>query len=148
MKKIGLFVLAAAAAHVAAAGGISAQNAWARPTVEGMRHGGVFVELENRSGRDDVLIAGGSPAAARVEIHEHVRVRDVVRMREAAGGAVLPQGKQTVLRPGGHHIMLIGLKQPLAEGSRFPLTLEFKHAPAQTVEVEVKNAAYLPAHAH
>ena len=53
-------------------------------------------------------------------------------------------GESAVLKPGGIHVMLIGLKQPLREGETFPLTLTFAHAGALTVEVPVKAVGEIP----
>ena len=60
-------------------------------------------------------------------------------MQAMPQGLPLPANEHTELKPGGYHVMLIGLKQPLTAGSRFPLTLKFRHAPEQTVQVEVKS---------
>jgi copper(I)-binding protein len=44
------------------------------------------------------------------------------------------------LKPGGYHIMLMGLSAPLKEGDSFPLSLTFAHAGSTTVTVKVKGA--------
>ena len=62
-----------------------------------------------------------------------------MRMQAMPQGLPLPANERTELKPGSYHVMLIGLKQPLTAGSRFPLTLKFRHAPEQTVQVEVKS---------
>ena len=118
----GLLLAAAAQAEV------HASEAWARFTVPGMNSGGVFMQLEN-----------SSPVAESVEIHEHVMAGGNMRMQAMPQGLPLPANERTELKPGSYHVMLIGLKQPLTAGSRFPLTLKFRHAPEQTVQVEVKS---------
>jgi copper(I)-binding protein len=62
-----------------------------------------------------------------------------MRMREAGPLEVPANGKLT-LAPGGLHIMLMGLKKPLAAGSSFPLTLQFEKAGEVKVEVQVESA--------
>lgn len=128
----GLLLAATAQAEV------RASQAWARFTVPGMNSGGVFMQLENGSPAD-ALIGGSSPVAESVEIHEHVMAGGNMRMQAMPQGLPLPANARTELKPGSYHVMLIGLKQPLTAGSRFPLTLKFRHAPEQTVQVEVKS---------
>jgi len=65
----------------------------------------------------------------------------VMRMREVNGGVALAAGSQVKFMPGGYHIMLMGLKQPLKAGDRFPLTLKFAKAGSVTVEVLVEKDA-------
>lgn len=124
--------------HAAVQTGVKAGNAWARFTVPGMQAGGVFLQLDNGA-RADALLGGSTPVAAEVEIHEHALHNGTMRMRTLPNGLPLPANTRVELKPGGYHVMLIGLKQPLADGSTFPLTLKFRHAPAQTVQVEVRS---------
>ena len=149
MKKVFALVAAAAACQAAFAAGVEAQSPWARETVSGMKNGGVFMELKNDTAKDIVLVGGSSPAAKSVEIHEHVHaeIKDPktgqkamgMKMQAVPGGLKVAKGESVTLKPGSYHVMLIGLKQPLTAGSRFPLTLKFRHAPEQTVQVEVKS---------
>jgi periplasmic copper chaperone A len=74
----------------------------------------------------------------RIELHTHIMDGDVMRMREMEGGIPLPPGETVKLQPGGFHIMLLGLKQGLAAGSRFPLTLTFEKAGSVQVDVPVE----------
>ncbi|WP_274570607.1 copper chaperone PCu(A)C [Neisseria leonii] len=138
MKKTGLALLLAAVCQGVFAAGIEADDVWARATVQGMSMGGVFMKLENDSGRDDVLLGGSTPLAERVEVHNHVNDNGVMRMRRVEGGLPLKNGAGAVLKPGSYHIMLMGLKQPLDAGQKFPLTLEFQTAQPKTVTVTVK----------
>lgn len=116
-------------------------QAWARFTVPGMNMGGVFMDIHNHSGRDDELLAAESAAAQSVELHTHVREQGMVRMRPLPGGIRLPQGEGIRLQPGGLHIMLIGLSQPLKVGEHIRVRLKFRHAPPQTVVVPVETGA-------
>ena len=141
MKKY-LFTLSLlAACQAALACEIQAERAWARETVAGMSMGGVFLNLENDSAREDALIGGQSPISDKVEVHTHINDNGVMRMRELAGGLALPKGQTVTLKPGSYHIMLMGLKAPLKAGDTFPLTLKFKHAPAKTIQVTVQSNA-------
>lgn len=64
-----------------------------------------------------------------------------MRMREVTDGVAVAPGTTVKFAPGGYHIMLMGLKQPLKAGDRFPLTLKFAKAGSVTVDVQVEDGA-------
>jgi periplasmic copper chaperone A len=82
---------------------------------------GLFAQIT--SPRAARLIGASSPVAGVVEIHEMSMEGNVMRMR-AIPGLDLPAGQAVVLKPGGFHIMLMDLKQPLKVGEPVPVTLE------------------------
>ncbi|MEY8876538.1 MAG: copper chaperone PCu(A)C [Leptothrix sp. (in: b-proteobacteria)] len=114
-------------AHETRAGDIVIEHAYAVPTPPGARTGGVYFRSLNNTGKSvDRLIAASTPVAASVEFHEMRMDGEVMRMR-ALKAIDLAPGTQTPMRHGGSlHVMLIGLKQALKEGDRFPVTLEFE----------------------
>jgi copper(I)-binding protein len=130
---------ALAALLLAAATGAYAQvkieQPWARPTVEGQMAGGAFLKIQNVGGADRLLSASSS-AAAMVQLHTMSVEGNVMKMREVET-IELPAGKTVELKPGGLHIMLMGLKAPLKAGSGVPLTLKFEKAGAVTVNLTV-----------
>jgi hypothetical protein len=69
-------------------------------------------------------------------LHTHINTDGVARMRPVEAVPV-PAGGMTLLKPGGHHVMLRGLGSPLKEGDSFPLTLVFEKAGEMVVEVQV-----------
>lgn len=141
MKKF-MFVLAAAALSQAAmAKGVEVSDAWARPTVEGMKQGGAFMKLKNTDKKQNVLVGAevGKELAGRVELHTHVNDNGVMRMREVKGGIPLPAGKVQELKPGSFHVMYFDLVKPLKAGDSFPMKLKFKDGSSQTVTVNVKD---------
>ncbi|CAN0507983.1 unnamed protein product, partial [Discosporangium mesarthrocarpum] len=77
-----------------------------------------------------------SDVSARTELHTHINDNGVMRMRHVKG-VNLPAGGEVAFKPGGYHIMFIGLHKPLKKGERFPVTLIFEKAGKQTVEVNV-----------
>ncbi|MFG0673132.1 copper chaperone PCu(A)C, partial [Delftia sp. WSY_7] len=95
------------------------------------------------------LIGASTPAAARVELHEMKMEGDIMRMREVPF-IELPAGQEVQLRHGqSHHLMLIGLTQPLREGDRFDLTLQFEKAGEYKVKVWVQQPKRMPSgHQH
>jgi copper(I)-binding protein len=74
-----------------------------------------------------------------VELHTHIHDEGVMRMRKIEQ-IELPAGATTLLEPGGLHVMLIDLKQPLQDGSRIDLTLEYADGSMQQIEVPVQMA--------
>jgi len=109
-------------------------KAWA-PATPGMVHAAaVYLTLQNMGGRNDRLIGATSPIAERAVLHSTVSKDDVEHMVPIATVEVRA-GKPVVLRPGGTHIMLFGLKRVLRQGSTFPVTLYF--AVAGSVDIRV-----------
>jgi hypothetical protein len=146
-------ILLAAVAAMGLAGGALAQmptievsDAWARATTRSARAGGVFLTMK-AIGAPDRVVSASSPVAERVELHETIRDGDVMRMREVPQLRI-ETSEPTVLKPGGLHIMLMGLKQPLNRGDSFPLTITFEKAPAATVTVTVRTAGAGHSHRH
>ena len=82
-----------------------------------------------------------TPVAASAEAHESFTDNGIVKMRPAPSLAI-PAGKVVTFAPGGYHVMLVGLKQPLVAGQSFPLTLTFAHAAPVTVDVQVQSSSH------
>lgn len=129
----------AAAAHSFKLGEIAIGHPYARSTAPGQSTGGAYLRLENR-GADDRLVSVSTPVAQAIELHDMQMDGDVMRMRQVKDIAV-PANQAVVLKPGGLHLMLVGLKAPLKNGDRFPLTLRFAKAGEVTVEVHVESAS-------
>lgn len=148
MKKMFTALMIAGLASTASAAGVRVQDAWARATVEGMKMSGAFMTVRNDNAKQDFLIGGSSPIAQSVEVHTHINDNGVMRMREVKGGIPLPGKADTELKPGGYHIMFMGLKRPLKDGETVPVTLKFKHSKAQTVDIPVKTVPAPAARSH
>ncbi len=133
---------AAVRAHGATVGEIAIGHPWARSTVPGQTTGAGYLKLDNRGGADR-LLGARTERAERVELHEMWMEADVMRMRQRDAIDV-PAGGRVELKPGGAHLMLVGLKAPLAVGEKFPLTLTFEKAGPVEVTVNVQ-AGPLPA---
>lgn len=122
---------------------IQVEDVWSRPAVtmgagETGGNGAVFMTLVNHGGEADRLIAAQADVAEVVELHESKMEGDVMKMQPVEGGIDLPAMGEVELKPGGYHVMLIGLKQNLNEGDRFPVTLEFEQSGSLIVEAEVR----------
>jgi copper(I)-binding protein len=117
-------VLAAVAASLPAlalpaAAQVQATGAWARGTVGGQNSTAVYMRL--RSALPAAVVAVESPLGV-AELHQMSMNGDVMRMRPLRR-LELPAGRTVELGPAGAHIMLTGLKRPLAKGDRVPLRL-------------------------
>jgi periplasmic copper chaperone A len=129
---------AAALAHDYTLHSLFIDRPYARATPPGATAGGAYLSIENGGSAPDTLLAARSPAAGMVEIHEMSMDGNVMRMRALPGGITIPAGGKVALAPGGYHIMLMDLKQPLAAGKSIPLTLVFAKAGSIDVDVHVE----------
>jgi len=143
----GLAVTSAALAQPAQ---LEINNAWARATPGKAENGAAYVTMQSPTA--DRLVAASSPVAKKAELHTMSMQGMVMKMRPIAG-LDIPPGQPVTLKPGGEHIMLMGLNQPLHDGQSFPLTLDFEKAGPRTVTVTVEKAGSkgpdsAAAHAH
>lgn len=101
-------------------------SGWARASMPGMPNSAAYGVLANLGDTDDTLIGASSGAAEAVELHEMVMAEgDVMQMRPLADGIPVLAGEAAILQPGGLHIMLIGLTEPLVAGETLEITLHF-----------------------
>jgi copper(I)-binding protein len=135
----GVGLPAAALAHGSKLGDLAIEHPYAVPTPPAARTGAVYFRAINNEGKvDDRLRSASTPIARTVEFHEMKMSGDVMRMR-ALPTIELPAGQSVPLRHGGTlHIMLVDLKQPLKDGDRFPVTLEFERAGRKDIMVWVQ----------
>lgn len=100
-------------------------------------NGAIYFTVMNGTAQADRLTAVESEVAASVTLHESVNDNNVVRMEARPDGFALPAGGAVALAPGGKHVMLMNLKQPLVEGEQFTVTLRFAHAAPLPVTVPI-----------
>ncbi|MEN9905143.1 MAG: hypothetical protein RLZZ555_1708 [Pseudomonadota bacterium] len=135
MKTLLLASIAALSLNAWAQPSVKIEDAWVRGTVAQQQATGAFMRLTAE--RDSRLVAASSPLAGVVEIHEMSLEQGVMKMR-AIAGLDLPAGKAVELKPGGHHVMLMDLKAPVAADRQVPLTLVFETQGGQRQQVELK----------
>ncbi|WP_300454128.1 copper chaperone PCu(A)C [Accumulibacter sp.] len=128
-------ILLCGSATAVFAADVEVKNAWVRGTVPGQQATGAFMEIVSQSGA--TLVGAASPAAAITEIHEMKMEGGVMKMRSIPR-LPLPAGKPVQLGPGGYHVMLIKLKQPLQKGDSVALTLQVEGQDKKTEAVEVR----------
>jgi copper(I)-binding protein len=135
--------LAADPSHGAIAGGEGpmlpkVEGAWVRSTVGGQQGTGVFMKLT--APQTTELVGVSSPIARVAELHQMKMEGDIMRMRRV-NTLELPAGRPVELKPGGYHLMLMDLKQPVTPGSTVPLTLLFRDASGREGRLELNVAA-------
>jgi copper(I)-binding protein len=135
--RLSLLALATSLCSLAAQAQVQVQDAWVRATVAQQKATGAFMKLTAAS--DLRLVSASSPAVPMVEVHEMAMEGSVMKMRQIQA-LDLPAGKTVELKPGGYHVMLMGLTQAMPAGSKLPLSLVFedKAGKRQTVEVSAE----------
>ncbi|WP_232424102.1 copper chaperone PCu(A)C [Imhoffiella purpurea] len=116
---------------------IQVTDPYARAVPAGQRNSAAFMVLSNHSGEDRALVAAESPVAETVELHTHVMADGMMQMRRIER-IDIPAGGTATLAPGGLHIMLIGLGQPLDPGTDIDLELRFDDGETLDLEVPVR----------
>lgn len=121
---------------------VAVDGSWARATFAGQKTSGAFMRLTAPTATR--LVRVETPAARVAEIHEMKMDGDIMKMR-AVPALDLPAGQTVELKPGGYHVMLMGLEAPLVQGEKMPLTLVFRNAQGaehlQQVQVPVAAGA-------
>lgn len=130
--------------------GLRIADAYVRSSGSAAQAAAAFMTVQNTGNAADRLIAASAAAiAGTVELHTVVKDGDVMRMR-AVPAIDVPAGQTVTLRPGGFHVMLMGLRRPLAPGESIELNLEFEKAGRRTISVPVRalSPGDSPAHKH
>jgi len=145
MKRTAFFLAAAvvalatmpASADDVTVGSIKIAAPWARATPKGASVGGAYLTITNTGTAPDRLVSGSSDVAQRVEIHEMGMDKGVMKMRELSQGLEIKPGETVEFKPGGYHVMLVGLKKPLVQGQDLKATLQFEKAGKVDVDFKI-----------
>lgn len=122
----------------ALAEGIEVHDAYAIQGMPGGPTAAAFMVILNNGGAPDRLIAARSDVSARTELHTHVEDENgVMQMREVEEGFDLPTDGEIIMQRGSHHVMFMGVTDPLADGQVIPVTLVFETAGDVVIEVTV-----------
>ncbi|MEV8271990.1 copper chaperone PCu(A)C [Microbacterium sp. NPDC077184] len=123
-----------------AAEAVSISDAWVKSAETGMS--AAFGELTNDSDADITVVSVSSPASSMLELHETVENESgQMVMREIEGGFVIPADGSLLLSPGGDHIMLMDLTDPLTAGAETTFTLTFSDDSTLEFAAPVKDYA-------
>lgn len=137
IRSLGLALLAGlamlAGANMAQAkdvqvGNLVFETPWSRATPGGAKLGVGYLAIVNIGNKADRLLGATSPIAERVEIHLTSMDGGIMKMRKVEDGVEIKPQEVTEFKPGGLHLMLIGLKQQIVKGAEFPVRLTFKGA--------------------
>lgn len=128
----------AANAHGFEIGSLKIHHPWTRATPKGADVAGGFMSIENTGKDDDRLIAITVTGVKHADIHEMAMANGMMTMRPLADGLAIPAGKTIVLKPGGFHVMMMGLNAPLNEGDYVKASLTFEKAGQVDIEFVVE----------
>jgi copper(I)-binding protein len=140
LSLVGLFFFTfvsqiAVAANIAE--GIMVDDPYVRAVPPGQPNSASFMVLHNMGKQGSALTGASSPAAEVVELHTHTMEEGMMRMRRVEK-IELPAGEVVNLKPGGLHVMLIGLKQQLVPDQKVPITLTFEDGSSLQLDVPVR----------
>ena len=154
---VSLVMLTACATPAPAGPKVHVENAWARPTTASAIGGGsatpemqgmsgmsasemtsaVYFVIVNEGSQADTLIGASTDVAKVVEMHETQIKEDVAEMVPVSR-LDIPAGGRIEFKPGGYHVMLIGLTQDLKVGETLKLTLQFEKSGAIALVVPIQ----------
>jgi len=138
MNKSAVFIAAAMLASAATHAQVTVDKPWVRTTVAQQTTSAAYMTITSAAGGK--LVEASSPLAASAEVHEMKMSGDLMKMR-AVDALALPAGKPVELKPGGYHMMLVGLKAPLTAGEVVPIRLVVEDAKGKRQTVDVKATA-------
>lgn len=135
MKKFIFLVFLSASTLFAS--NIEVKDSYVRATPPGLPNSAAFMSVENNTNKDIAIIKATSEVSKVVELHTHSMKDGVMKMYQVPKIDIPANGK-TELKPGGFHVMLIGLNKPLKEGEEITLTLEFSNGETTTIKAPIK----------
>jgi len=147
MRRLAIVIAATLAVSLAlpahaedvAADSVKISAPWARATPKGAAVGAGYMTITNNGSTPDRLVGGASEVASDFEIHEMRMDNGVMRMRQITNGLEIKPGQSVELKPGGNHVMFLGLKKPLAQGEHVKATLAFEKAGKVDVDFTVES---------
>ena len=142
-----ILLAAALLAAAPALAQVEIENPWVRATAPGAKVGGGYLTIRNKGAAPERLVGASSPAAARVELHVHVKEGEVMKMRQVPAFEV-PAGGSFEAKPGGAHLMFMELARPFKEGEKVPVILIFDKAGQITVDFRVGRLGGMAAPVH
>lgn len=120
--------------------GVIVSGAWSRALPPVVKTGAAYLRLTNTGTEADKLVDVQASIAERAELHEHAHVNGMMQMRKLHAVEVPARGTVS-FAPHGLHIMLLGLRQPLDDGSEYRLTLRFASGQQVDIDVPVRREA-------
>ena len=132
-------VLAVVAGACSGGGDVEVDDVWARSSARMQNAGAVYMEISGGDTADRLIGASvASSVAGEAQIHESMMDAEGVMMMQEVGAIDVPADSEVMLKPGGFHVMLMMLAEPLANGAEFDVTLTFEQAGEIVVTAEVR----------
>ena len=120
-------------------GSLEIEHPYARATPPNAPVSGGYMTIRNSGAEADRLVSGEADFADRVEIHEMTMDGEVMKMRQLVDGLEIPAGGEVVLKPGGYHVMFIGIDSQFKDGETRTVKLTFEKAGSIDLEFDVKD---------
>ncbi|WP_241242439.1 copper chaperone PCu(A)C [Thalassotalea sp. G2M2-11] len=117
---------------------VSVEHGYVRATIPGTKVSSAYMEIVNEGEKPVVLLSASGQISDRIEIHQHTMENGMMRMRQQ-DSLTIPAHDSVTLQPGGYHLMIFNVTQPLKVNDEITLTLHFKEAAAMTVTLPVKS---------
>lgn len=136
-----LLMAGTAAAHEYQIGDLAINHPVARATPVNAPVSAGYMTITNKGTEADRLVSASVNFAGEAQIHEMSMQGDVMKMRELENGLDIPPGEETVLQPGGLHLMFMQLEKQLKEGEKYTATLIFDKAGSIEVTFNVESLA-------
>jgi copper(I)-binding protein len=118
-------------------GSIHITTPWARATAKSASVGAAYLTIANNGKTSDRVSCVSSDVSTQCQIHTMEMVNGVMKMRPVDEGLEIMPGQTIMLKPGGIHVMLSGLKHPLEPGRIAEVTLQFEQAGAVDIEFPI-----------
>lgn len=135
MKKL-ITLVAALTLSASAFAEVVVDHPYARAVPPGQPNSAAFMSLKNNSNEAVSLVSASTSVAQVAELHTHTHADGVMKMRQIPQ-ITLQANSEVELKPGGLHVMLIGLKRNLDKGEMIDLTLNFSDGSSETLDIQV-----------
>ena len=132
--------------HDTLAGKVSIVDYWVREAPSGRPMSAAYLTICNQTDQPIVMVGANADIADATELHQTTRDRDGIASMSPLDRLEIAPGGSVSLEPGGAHIMLIGVKEPVLAGNLVDLTVQFEKAPPIAVQAEAR--ATTPAQSH
>ena len=113
------------------------ENPYARATPPNATNSAIFMTIKNTGDATRTLVSATTSAAKKVELHTVIKTDGMMKMREV-DTIEIPKDQEVMLKPGGLHIMLFNLAQPLKESDFIDVTLNFADGDKEVFKAPVK----------
>ena len=112
-------------------------DVWARATPPNVKTGAVYITITNHGNSMEMIKSISTEIAGKAMVHQSIEVDGIMKMEHMMHVMIKP-GTTLIMKPGGFHVMLMKLKEPLTDGESFPMTITFDKAGDVNLEIEIK----------